>query len=115
MRIRDWSSDVCTSDLKKAGVANTGNDIGGPNDIKLRYNQCGGIYAYDVDANFVATRATGILSGRMTTKRDPDKTDPATIDAYPDDSPFVNNSRSEGRRVGKECVRTCRYRWSPYQ
>src|SRR3546814_14435134 len=21
--------------------------------------------------------------------------------------------RSEGRRVGKECVRTCRYRWSP--
>src|SRR3546814_4444626 len=23
-------------------------------------------------------------------------------------------SRSEGRRVGKECVSTCRYRWSPY-
>src|SRR3546814_18194630 len=22
--------------------------------------------------------------------------------------------RSEGRRVGKECVRTCRARWSPY-
>src|SRR3546814_20847233 len=22
--------------------------------------------------------------------------------------------RSEGRRVGKECVSTCRYRWSPY-
>src|SRR3546814_17515337 len=22
--------------------------------------------------------------------------------------------RSEGRRVGKECVRTCRSRWSPY-
>src|SRR3546814_18906863 len=22
--------------------------------------------------------------------------------------------RSEERRVGKECVRTCRYRWSPY-
>src|SRR3546814_6521741 len=65
MRISDWSSDVCSSDLegvsfdpdgkklyvayseinsgmednKKAGVANTGNDIGGPNDIKLRYNQ----------------------------------------------------------------------------
>src|SRR3546814_636757 len=26
--------------------------------------------------------------------------------------PEVN--RSEERRVGKECVRTCRYRWSPY-
>src|SRR3546814_12833675 len=24
-------------------------------------------------------------------------------------------ARSEERRVGKECVRTCRYRWSPYQ
>src|SRR3546814_20399319 len=23
--------------------------------------------------------------------------------------------RSETRRVGKECVRTCRLRWSPYQ
>src|SRR3546814_15255234 len=23
-------------------------------------------------------------------------------------------ARSEERRVGKECVRTCRYRWSPY-
>src|SRR3546814_18531011 len=22
--------------------------------------------------------------------------------------------RSEERRVGKECVRTCRYRWSPF-
>src|SRR3546814_9847291 len=24
------------------------------------------------------------------------------------------SSRSEERRVGKECVSTCRYRWSPY-
>src|SRR3546814_8597988 len=23
-------------------------------------------------------------------------------------------ARSEARRVGKECVSTCRYRWSPY-
>src|SRR3546814_7405429 len=25
-----------------------------------------------------------------------------------------DNVRSEERRVGKECVSTCRYRWSPY-
>src|SRR3546814_14784183 len=25
------------------------------------------------------------------------------------------SARSEERRVGKECVRTCRSRWSPYQ
>src|SRR3546814_19662843 len=27
--------------------------------------------------------------------------------------PF-DEARSEERRVGKECVSTCRYRWSPY-
>src|SRR3546814_20392996 len=26
----------------------------------------------------------------------------------------VEDKRSEERRVGKECVRKCRYRWSPY-
>src|SRR3546814_20784232 len=26
----------------------------------------------------------------------------------------AGNGRSEERRVGKECVRTCRSRWSPY-
>src|SRR3546814_1995740 len=27
---------------------------------------------------------------------------------------FMPHNRSEERRVGKECVSTCRYRWSPY-
>src|SRR3546814_12712357 len=27
---------------------------------------------------------------------------------------WQNRNRSEERRVGKECVSTCRYRWSPY-
>src|SRR3546814_18846849 len=27
---------------------------------------------------------------------------------------FLTGNRSEERRVGKECVRTCRSRWSPY-
>src|SRR3546814_11937369 len=30
-------------------------------------------------------------------------------------SPFQFIARSEERRVGKECVSTCRSRWSPYQ
>src|SRR3546814_17474194 len=28
---------------------------------------------------------------------------------------FVTGTRSEERRVGKECVSKCRSRWSPYQ
>src|SRR3546814_14636376 len=31
------------------------------------------------------------------------------------DSQAIKNCRSEERRVGKECVSKCRYRWSPYQ
>src|SRR3546814_8554871 len=30
------------------------------------------------------------------------------------DLSFSQSVRSEERRVGKECVSTCRYRWSPY-
>src|SRR3546814_14276633 len=33
---------------------------------------------------------------------------------YPENAYAVNNFRSEARRVGKECVSTCRSRWSPY-
>src|SRR3546814_12690292 len=29
-------------------------------------------------------------------------------------SSSIPSTRSEERRVGKECVRTCRSRWSPY-
>src|SRR3546814_17981336 len=32
----------------------------------------------------------------------------------PDRRQIMVTSRSEERRVGKECVITCRFRWSPY-
>ena len=32
-------------------------------------------------------------------------------DAY---TTFISYTRSEERRVGKECLRLCRSRWSPY-
>src|SRR3546814_17105646 len=32
--------------------------------------------------------------------------------AWTSGGPFVKSKRSEERRVGKECVRTCRSRWS---
>src|SRR3546814_6120038 len=60
MRISDWSSDVCSSDL--------------PNDA--------------------TGRARPVAPGRH------DAGD--------------RGERSEERRVGKECVSTCRSRWSPY-
>src|SRR3546814_10561855 len=61
MRISDWSSDVCSSDLQGVAVGRRLRDQG------------------------VADQ--GVASGLV---------------------------RSEERRVGKECVSTCRSRWSPY-
>src|SRR3546814_9494514 len=68
MRISDWSSDVCSSDLAKR------QEI--IEDYKDRYE-----HPY-------------IAAAR----------------GYVDDV----IDRSEERRVGKECVSTCRSRWSPY-
>src|SRR3546814_13599094 len=34
--------------------------------------------------------------------------------AWLSDQRALSRKRSEERRVGKECVRTCRYRWSAY-
>src|SRR3546814_12845934 len=37
------------------------------------------------------------------------------LDAMPEGKPtLIGEDRSEERRVGKECVSTCRSRWSPY-
>src|SRR3546814_12298831 len=36
------------------------------------------------------------------------------VEFLPGHGPVRNEARSEERRVGKECVSTCRSRWSPY-
>src|SRR3546814_1257830 len=71
MRISDWSSDVCSSDLIQTG--------GTP-----RWPSCSSKCSMGQAARFQIS----IL------KR--------------------CGKRSEERRVGKECVSTCRSRWSPY-
>src|SRR3546814_1442965 len=68
MRISDWSSDVCSSDLDAAGL-----------------DDAAGLHDRD---------AVGDLLDRRQVVAD--------------------EQRSEERRVGKECVSTCRSRWSPY-
>src|SRR3546814_7180069 len=65
MRISDWSSDVCSSDLKNS-----------PPMMLMA--------SLSADGTMAATPK------------------------------YHNRMRSEERRVGKECVSTCRSRWSPY-
>src|SRR3546814_8873659 len=82
MRISDWSSDVCSSDLQ-AGDAGGG-----------RWHQEG-----DDEADH--DQADHHMAGIRADTREDRQCDP-----------FVE-PRSEERRVGKECVSTCRSRWSP--
>src|SRR3546814_15869963 len=96
MRISDWSSDVCSSDLL------------GFFDVGL-VNGVGGV----IDAN-VADAAL-VVAGRDQTTALPGMTNLGTMQAS--DGGILRlffGTRSEERRVGKECVSTCRSRWSPY-
>src|SRR3546814_12986190 len=89
MRISDWSSDVGSSDLKLSGgekqrVAIARTILKAPSILIL-------------------DEATSALDTK--TERD--------IQSALDVVSKNRTSRSEERRVGKECVSTCRSRWSP--
>src|SRR3546814_14133554 len=101
MRISDWSSDVCSSDLIRVewqfGV---GALFALAHDVTLTL----GLFALtqmEFDLNIVAALLT--LIGYSLNDN---------IVVY--DRVRENLKRSEERRVGKECVSTCRSRWSQY-
>src|SRR3546814_14137555 len=61
---------------------------------------------YAASSTWVACRADNAASGNC---------DELQREDYGQDPYYlVPNSRSEERRVGKECVSTCRSGWSPY-
>src|SRR3546814_13152326 len=93
-RISDWSSDVCSSDLV---VGECTRDIEE-------------LACAPVDADMLAEHAQRVRS-RLAIQREKARLRsrgpalPSSMDA---------GERSEERRVGKECVSTCRSRWSPH-
>src|SRR3546814_12737552 len=100
MRISDWSSDVCSSDLQIAATARAAG-------IRMLGPNCLGF------ANFVAgtpiwttqlRRASGTLQVAIVSQSG----------ALASQLEQFAYQRSEERRVGQECVRTCRSRWLPY-
>ncbi len=60
-------------DARKSGEENDKYDIGGNNDVKLPYNECGCVYGLDVGpdatigSDYVALNMQGVVSGRMAT------------------------------------------------
>ncbi len=51
-------------DQASKGKASGKYDLGGGNDIKLAYNPCGGVYALDLDADYVASNMKAIIVGK---------------------------------------------------
>src|SRR3546814_15708267 len=103
MRISDWSSDVCSSDLvqilwrdkTKFSLDQTIEDT--PiNDVGA-YALVNGTVGFNVDDRF---RLQLIVNNIF------DRDIPCAA--------LPRRTRSEERRVGKECGRTVRSRWSPY-
>src|SRR3546814_13281544 len=101
MRISDWSSDVCSSDL--AAFNNWGQKRRRPFEAVAAALRLSGS---DWTPN-VGDDKSGEFSWRMGFTGHTPYDWPAP-NGYPDTA-----VRSEERRVGQECVRTCRSRWSP--
>src|SRR3546814_11595031 len=99
MRISDWSSDVCSSDLNLGNISNPAlygvARVGTKrliSDYIYEVSRCldficiGEFADFGFDEQIQFFKRTATSFGR----------------------------RSEERRVGTECVSTCRSRWSPY-
>src|SRR3546814_11904134 len=99
MRISDWSSDVCSSDLVEGNAILVAGD-------RATFERLVGVAAGDAERTQVDEREVGIGAAR-------DDIGAARLQPVRE-CLRVSDRRSEERRVGKECVSTCRSRWSPY-
>src|SRR3546814_14071039 len=105
MRISDWSSDVCSSDL----ITNFGDALV-VDDAHSQWWSGAEIRRADVVALPGEERMAKPTSfgSNFTNKENRHAQDSSG------DRRHRCRPRSEERRVGKECVSTCRSRWSPY-
>src|SRR3546814_4377884 len=102
MRISDWSSDVCSSDLIKRRLVRwfCAGRVKRIHEGLLRFFRERHALAFCIMKRLLCK------SGETFTKRERAKLAILAI--------RKEVHRSEERRVGKECVSTCRSRWSPY-
>src|SRR3546814_13662275 len=101
MRISDWSSDVCSSDLLI--------DL----DHFKRINDLHGHAAGDQVLQAFASIATACLREGDVLARYGGEEFVMLLPACDPSRLTACCERSEERRVGKECVSPCRARWSP--
>src|SRR3546814_20014980 len=119
MRIRDWTSDVCSSDLKQAERRGGLDEAGEKAALPLgrmfgNIGRCAAIFAaerkplHEPQDNEQDRRRDAY---RRVAGQDADE---EGRQAHQAPRPEKRIFRSEERRVGKACVSTCRSRWSRY-
>src|SRR3546814_12342064 len=100
MRISDWSSDVCSSDLTLANTVFRAD---------VRFFGAGVIAVAAIWTLVkIAGPVLGGIRSAMAASRARQGGQALAIEAQD-----LSITRSEERRVGEECVSTCRSRWSP--
>src|SRR3546814_17255111 len=104
MRISDWSSDVCSSDLPVEATLNAYPDWKIPAEVIAIIPAADRGKATVKVRVAIRTRDPRIVPDMGVAVRFLEKA-----------APEGEQARSEERRVGKECVSTCRSRGSPYQ
>src|SRR3546814_20104608 len=100
MRISDWSSDVCSSDLAKAAaeaLEAAGAKVEEVSVPAVIYGLSAYYLIAPAEASSNLARYDGVRYGLRVA------------------APTNGELRSDERRVGKECVSTCRSRWSAAQ
>src|SRR3546814_15957827 len=101
MRISDWSSDVCSSDLSCAGAIGKTT----PKGVTINTDE-------DFVTALLEEEGVAVVHGAAF------EGSPAFRVSYAASTSSLKEAciriRSEERRVGNECVSTCRSRWSPY-
>src|SRR3546814_18301498 len=100
MRISDWSSDVCSSDLPDAEAHGQ----------RIECDIAPGLVV-EGDRNLLFQAVSNLLDNAIKYGGDGGA---VSVRAVRTGAATEIVVRSEERRVGKECVSTCRSRWSPY-
>src|SRR3546814_15062588 len=98
MRISDWSSDVCSSDLQLPVFSGFVLHINIAS-VQLRSAHC-------VDHLLTLFSTAGLPPSAVNIE--------VTENTLLDPGSEIIAQRSEERRVGKECGSPCRSRWSPF-
>src|SRR3546814_12466760 len=113
MRISDWSSDVCFSDLRRAGeLVLLAAQVHADGGLHLTAGQFETQPAREAR---IEDRAGALAAVQLHAARRRRLQGSQALRALllPRQQERVEQARSEERRVGKECVSTCRTRWSP--